>query len=396
MNRLVLCALLSAVTAVTGSCRRVPPEVTAVRIVVSYSGQVEQIRFTLRQGVTEILRSPVWRPEVKRGLLSSPQDFVVYLDDGADRDLVCGAEARRGEEIVGAGEQSVRVHDRQVALCQVNLAAVGPDGGRPGDGGGTPGDGGPGADGSVGRDGTGEGPGGGGDGPGAPRDGFPADNRPPADGQAPESPVADGPAMPDTPPPPDAPTPDAPAGGPPDVPPDMAGGPDPTVIGCSDGDREAFSDPGPFPAVAGCGAAGGATMSYAEARQFSGAVCAPGWHWCRATDVGGLPISPAPAALPNGNCTWLDSTPLSCADMIDAHTQSDCQGGPQSVTVAGPDSGGQCALPLGCTSVTWKLAVPLAAWSTSSARIQGACLNHVAPQCAGGLSATNCWIACCH
>src|SRR4051794_33382388 len=103
--------LLAAVLALGAGCRRVPAEITGVRLVVSYRlTHPEQLGFALLDGATPVLAT-VWRPEVRRGLLEAPQDLVVYLKDewgAAGRELTCRVEARGpGDQVVARGEQPV-------------------------------------------------------------------------------------------------------------------------------------------------------------------------------------------------------------------------------------------------------------------------------------------------
>jgi hypothetical protein len=390
MHRFSSGVLLAALLALPAGCRRVPSEVTGVRMKAIYAQlRPEQLGFTLSDGATTVLGTS-WRPQPRRGALPSPQDLVVYLDDdagAAGRALTCRVEARgASDEVVASGEQPVQLRLREIVTCTIDLD--GHDGGTGGAPGGDAGDGSVPADAPDATTSPADG------GPSAPMDGPPLDGLPVADGPA----VVDAPARPlDGTPPGDAPVPvDTPAD---TAPPPVDGpGPDLPVVappaGCADGTREAFLDRPSFPGIAACAGPGGVTLSYGDAAQMAASVCAAGWHFCRAAEVGPLPATPPPGAVATGTCSWIDRELAQCSDMVTAFTQSDCQGLGQAQTLAGPTSG-QCLLTLTSCQAAWKLAIQFDSWTTTSARVAGVCRNHLALQCSGGLGSENCWVTCC-
>jgi hypothetical protein len=344
------------------------------------------------------------RPARAGGVLTSPQDLVVYLPDGdAGRTARCGASGLRGgSKVTDAVPRTVTVALHQVVTCALTLEAgvagdagasmdatarelgAGPDGAA-GDGpassdGMRAGDGGPAVDAAVGP----------GDGAAVTDTASITDAPLTIDVAA----MPDAGVMPDAASPvPDAasPPPDAPANAPPDAPPDLA---PPLAAGCADGVRQAFLDRASFPTVAGCGAA---LIPYSQALATAASVCAAGWHWCRAEEVGALPATPAPGQV-SGTCGWLDSTQATCVKR-NAYNQPRCAGSATMSLAAGGPTGGAnlcTGVDLSCME-PWKLAVALDRWTTASmaGAAAGTCVDHVGFQCASGVGGASCWVTCC-
>jgi hypothetical protein len=381
MTRLGAALVAATALCFASGCRESTPEITGVRIEARFAPQtVRQLRLELSIAGTTLAQ--VARPDPAGAALSSPQDLVVYLPDaraGADAVCVVVGVMPAGTNMRGMGQ--VRVERRRVVTCVASLGAG--DGGAVSDAGGD----------AIAGDAAGAETG---------RDGGPTDTlAPPRDTAVDQQPPqADGPGPPpaDTNgPPPDAPEPipdtnqpppDAPA-----PPPDMM---EPLASGCSDGFREGFIDIPDFPGVAGCGM-GNAPVSYVQAKAMAGAICAPGWRWCRPGDVGALPASPAPRSVQGASCAWLDASPSTCQDKVQAFGQPTCGGAVTRSASAGAVDQGACTGLLACNE-PWKLVVPLDRWTEVSALDRGACQNHVTLECATrtlGLGDLPCWVACC-
>jgi hypothetical protein len=379
MTRLGAALLVVTAVCLAAGCRESTPQITGVRIEARFAGQViSQLRFELRVGGATLAQATRPDPPV---LLSSPQDLVVYLPDArAGADAVCAVVGvmAAGTSITGTGQ--VRIERRRVVTCTASLGAG--DGGSTSDAAGDAiaGDG-PGGD--PGRDG------------GATTDAL----APPGDMAADhQQPPGDGPG----PPPFDTNQPPADTSQPPPdtnpSPPDAPPSPDvmePPPVGCSDGLREGFIDVAAFPGVAGCGM-GSAPVSHAQARAMASALCAPGWRWCRAGDVGGLPAAPVPRSVQGADCAWLDPGASVCDDKVQAFGQPRCGGSvTRSASTAGPDQG-LCTGLLGCGE-PWKVNVALDRWTQVSALGNGVCHDHVALECASRTLGGDlpCWVACC-
>jgi hypothetical protein len=364
---------LLALLALVAACHSTP-KVTAVRIQVSFPSAYEQVRFGLAIDGQDLF-TPVLRPDRAGAALQGVQDHVVYLDDDrAGQPARCSAEPYHQGHSLARGTGQVTVVRQSVAICVVSF---GGDGGRP----------------DAGPDGRGPDAGGG--------DLAPVEAG--ADSDAPriavDAPVADAAGPADASVVPDAPdAPDAPVVVPLDAAVDAAElPPDGPVIatGCGDGTREAFANEGAFPRVAGCGAAGGTTVSYEAA--LTANLCAAGWHWCRPAEVGALPVSPAPGGAA-GSCGWVDNRGSSCNNKLGSFTQLGCQGSSAiTASIAGPNSGATCLLLDLLCEAPWKLSVPLdsASWAASSAGVAGAtCFDHQSLRCASG-GDPGCFVTCC-
>jgi hypothetical protein len=198
----------------------------------------------------------------------------------------------------------------------------------------------------------------------------------------------DAPVVPDMMVTPDAPVPDTmPV---PDAPVDTTPLPPP---GCADQSREAFMNAGAFPDVAACGKANDSGFSFPEAVAASG-VCTPGWHWCKAGDVGALPTT-IPERKAGVTCAWLDARNANCNDTFTSFDSSGCQLPMAATGYAGGTSNGVC-VGLQLCLLAWKLAMPLDNWLGTSVQGAAGCHDHVTLQCANSLpTPTTCLMACC-
>jgi hypothetical protein len=383
MRRVAACVALTLLA----GCKS-DPEITGVRIVATFPvGMIDQLEFSLHVNGFEPDRDPIKLPVKAAGPLASPQDLVIHLPDRtAGQSGSCAVRGLiRGERSTIALPKPIEVVLHKVITCEVELLEL-PDGGTPptDDAGvrfdvSLPGTDGPPADAALPRDLI----------PGV--DVPPLDVAPPPDGFVPPDAAPDAPADSPLTPPPDAPADTA------AVPVDTAPTPPDTMVvtGCAGGAaRTAFLNPTQFPSVAGCGAA----LSYNAALGTGSAACAPGWHWCKAEEVGALAGGVQPGTVAGSTCGWVDGTQATCNDRRNSFPRAGCTGGGgMSLSVGGPPSGTLPCLTvdLGCME-PWKLGLAFDRWAnTSVTGMGGGCLENLAFQCTSMAGGASCWITCC-
>jgi hypothetical protein len=344
-------------------------EITAVRIVAAYGASAFD-QFDFQVGVDGALSDPVTLPKMAAGTLPSPQDVFFYVPDTwAGKTATCRVRGRRSGNVEAIGLPfTVTVELHRAVTCEV-LVDTTPDGAV--------------LDGPLPS---------GGDTGGPPMDAVPFDAGPPADAASPDAVIArDIPPGIEVSPPADsaAPPSDLPVDSPPPPPDTMV-----PVTGCAgNADRTAFLDLTRFPTIAGCGA----PVGYGAAVGAAAGTCAPGWHWCKAEEVGGLPAT-EPGLVSGSACGWVDGTQGTCDDRRSSYGQAGCAGpATRNLSVGGPSSG-----PIPCTGIDlacnepWRLAAAFDRWATSSvSRQSGGCLEHLGFQCASSTGGANCWIVCC-
>jgi hypothetical protein len=349
-------------------CRKVTPQVTGVRIEAAFpSGAFDQLTLWLSAQTgpnpTATL-AEVTLPKNATVALGSPQDLVVYLDDGrAGQTLTCGVVGKKkGAPDTAALTAPVTIKAREIVGCAVSFDA---DAGAPG-GDADAGDGGGGGTGSGGSGGT------------VDAAGMDAVVDAPGETAGPDAIAADAPVS--------------------DSGPETA----PAASGCADGTREAFLNESVFPGIAGCGSsADGAPFTYDQAMASAGTICAAGWHWCGPGDVG--TSGAAAPSTAGATCGWIESASSGCA-VFQSFTAPDCAGASSSTSsVGGATSTASClnAIPAlaTCTSTALKLAVSFATWATDSTGVASAatCYNHVSFACASTVaSGASCLLTCCH
>jgi hypothetical protein len=118
---LPFCVALAA--GATG-CRSTPAEVTALRLVTTWTDlKVDQLEFTISDPSTRLMVGPERRPQPPRPLTPGSDVVIYFGDERAGSEVTCTVNALSGGKVVAAGETHVRLVARAVATAQLVLTA---------------------------------------------------------------------------------------------------------------------------------------------------------------------------------------------------------------------------------------------------------------------------------